>query len=297
MLSMKIGFIGLGQMGRHMAMNLLKKNVNVCVCDNNPAAVEKLAEAGASSAASAGKLASWMDAVFLSLPDTEITSRVLFGEDGVCTQARSGTIVVDLGTTSYMGTLGFGRRLAEKQIRFCDAPVSGMESRARDGHLTLMYGGGKDTYETMKPYFETFANCILNMGELGTGQLAKLINQLLFDINTAALSEMLGLAAKLGLDPNKTVQILNTGTGRSWASEFFGPRILEDNFGEGYAMNNAYKDLVSASELSAQQKIPLPILAAATAVYQTALCMGLGDGDKGSMVKVYEKILDVKFRK
>ncbi len=233
----------------------------------------------------------------MSLPNTEIVERVLFGKDGVAESAREGAIVVDLGTTAYMGTLDIGRRLAERKIRFCDAPVSGMESRARDGQLTLMFGGEKNLFETLEPSFAHFATCILYLGELGTGQLAKLINQLAFDINTAALAEMLGLAAKLGLDPEKTVQILNTGTGRSWASEFFGPRILEDNFSEGYAMNNAYKDLISASELSAQQKIPLPILSAATAIYQTALCMGLGDGDKGSMVKVYEQILGVRFRK
>ena len=294
---MKIGFIGLGQMGRHMAMNLHKKGADVRVCDANPAAVALLTEAGAGAAASAGELAAWADAIFLSLPNTEITERVLFGEGGVAESAREGAIVVDLGTTSYMGTLDFGRRLAEKKIRFCDAPVSGMESRARDGELTLMCGGEKNLFETMKPTFEMFANFVLYLGDLGTGQLAKLINQLLFDINAAALGEMLGLAAKLGLDPEKTIQILNSGTGRSWASEFFGPRILEGNFAEGYAMNNAYKDLVSASEISAQQKIPLPILAAATAVYQTALCMGFGDGGKGSMVKVYEKILGVEFRK
>lgn len=280
-----------------MARNLHAKGASLRVYDANPQAAAGLRDAGLDTAASVGELTGWADALLLSLPDAAVVECVVFGEDGIFQNARPGQIVVDLGTTSHTATLAFGERLAARGIRFADAPVSGMASRARDGQLTLMFGGEEALFETMRPCFEHFANCVLYLGELGTGQLAKLINQLLFDINAAAAAEMLALAAKLGLDPEKTVQIVNSGTGRSWASEFFGPRILADNFGDGYAMGSAYKDLVAASELSAQRAIPLPILAAAAAVYQTALCKGYGDGDKGSMIKVYEDTLGVRFRK
>ena len=294
---MNVGFIGLGQMGRHMAANLYRGGVSLRVCDANPQAVEALSKEGVKKADSPAELAAWADVVFLSLPSVEIVERVIFGEGGIAGSAKDGLLLVDLGTTSYLATLEIGERLAKAGVNFADAPVSGMESRARDGQLTIMCGGEEALFERLRPLFERIGNCVLYLGALGSGQLGKLINQLLFDINAAALGEMLGLAAKLGLDPEKTVQILNSGTGRSWASEFFGPRILEGNFSEGYAMENAYKDIAAGSELSARLRIPLPVLSAASAIYQTALCMGLGGGDKGSMVKVYEEILGVQFRR
>ncbi len=140
------------------------------------------------------------------------------------------------------------------------------------------------------------ASTILDMGGPGSGQLAKLVNQLLFDINAAALAEVLPLAVKLGLDPQKTGQIVNGGTGRSYASEFFVPRILAGNFSDGYPMAAAYKDLVSGAEICARHGIPMPVLAAATAVYQSALLAGHGDKDKGGMIRLLEEALGVQFR-
>jgi 3-hydroxyisobutyrate dehydrogenase-like beta-hydroxyacid dehydrogenase len=134
------------------------------------------------------------------------------------------------------------------------------------------------------------------MGAPGSGQLAKLINQLLFDINVAALAEVLPMATKLGLDCEKTGAIVNSGTGRSYASEFFIPRILAGDFSQGYPLGNAYKDLISAAELSVHEMIPLPVLQAATTTYQQALLAGLEKEDKGAMIKVYERLLGVTYR-
>ena len=139
-------------------------------------------------------------------------------------------------------------------------------------------------------------NTILHMGKIGSGQLTKLINQLLFDINVAALAEILPMAMKMGLDPDKVGSVVNSGTGRSYASEFFIPRILQENFSEGYALSNAYKDLVSAAEISASLCIPMPVLSAATATYQMALLRGHGDKDKGSMILIFEELLGVRYR-
>ena len=135
------------------------------------------------------------------------------------------------------------------------------------------------------------------MGQSGQGQLAKLINQLLFDINLAAIAEILPMAAKMGVDCGKITQVINSGTGRSYASEFFIPRILEGSFEDGYSLKNAYKDLQSASQISAKHAIPLPVLAAATATYQSALQKGFGEDNKGGMIKVFEQLLGVEFRK
>jgi len=293
----KIGFIGLGRMGKWLALNILKRGFDLTVSDIDAPAITVLTQQGAKSAALPADLAAQTDWIFLSLPDAAIVEAVIFGAGGLIRNARPGQVVVDLGTTAYMATLGFGAKLRDQGLTFADSPVSGMEARAKEGTLTIMYGGDEEVFQQVHPVLEAFGNLILYMGELGNGQLAKLINQLLLNINTAAIAEILPMALKLGLDPEKVISVVTTGTGRSFAAEFFGPRILEDRFQEGYALKNAYKDMVSAAELSAHRKIPLPLVHAATTTYQMALAAGYGDEDKGAMIKVFENILGVKFRR
>jgi 3-hydroxyisobutyrate dehydrogenase-like beta-hydroxyacid dehydrogenase len=293
----RIGFIGLGQMGKWMAHNILGKGFDLTVSDIDAAAVTALTGGGAKSAATPAEVAERTDWIFLSLPNAEVVRQVVFGESGLLTRARAGQVVIDLGTTTYMATLEMGAKLKQQGIHFADAPVSGMEARARDGTLTIMYGGDESLFQQILPVFDVVGNLVLYMGQLGCGQLTKLINQLLFNISAAAIAEILPMAAKLGLDPEKVVSVVTSGTGRSFAAEFFGPRILENKFSEGYALKNAYKDMVSAAEICAQTKIPLPMVHAATTTYQIALAEGYGDEDKGAMIKVFERLLGVEFRK
>ena len=293
----KIGFIGLGQMGKWMALNLHKCGFNLTVADIDPAAVASVTAAGAAAAAAPAEIAERTDWIFLSLPNAGVVEQVLFGSNGLIENGRQGQIIVDLGTTAYMATLEFGRKLLDRGIFFADSPVSGMEARAREGNLTIMFGGDQKVFKQLQPLFEALGNLILYMGELGSGQLTKLINQLLFNISAAAIAEILPMAVKLGLDPEKVISVVNSGTGKSFAAEFFGPRILEDSFEEGYPLKHAYKDMVSAAEIGAHKKIPLPLVQAATTTYQMALAAGYGDEDKGAMIKVFENILGVKFRK
>jgi 3-hydroxyisobutyrate dehydrogenase-like beta-hydroxyacid dehydrogenase len=207
-----------------------------------------------------------------------------------------GQIVVDTSTMDYLETRDFAIRLAERGIGFIDAPVSGMEARAIEGTLTAMCGGKAETLEKVRPYLSCVANNILHMGDSGSGQLSKLINQLLFDINCAAIAEVLPMAAKLGIDPEKIGKIINSGTGRSYASEFFIPRILKNNFSDGYPLQHAYKDIDAGAKVSATHNIPMPVLAAASATYQMALLKGHGHLDKGAMIRVFEDLLGVQFR-
>jgi len=293
----KIGFIGLGQMGKWMALNLLKGGFNLTVADIDPAAVASVTAAGAAAAATPAELADRTDLIFLSLPNAAVVEQVLFGPNGLIENGRRRQIIVDLGTTAYMATLEFGRKLKDRGIFFADSPVSGMEARAREGDLTIMFGGDQKVFKQLQPAFETLGTLILYMGELGSGQLTKLINQLLFNISAAAIAEILPMAAKLGLDPEKVISVVNSGTGKSFAAEFFGPRILKDSFEEGYPLKHAYKDMVSAAEIGAHKKIPLPLVQAATTTYQMALAAGYGGENKGAMIKVFENILGVKFRK
>ncbi|MDF3881614.1 NAD(P)-dependent oxidoreductase [Cupriavidus basilensis] len=289
-----IGFVGLGQMGKPMALNLIHVDTDLLVTSKVQDAYPELQKSGATTA---DTLAGLADAkiVFLSLPGTAAVLDVLFGDGGLATLLRPGSIVVDTSTMEHGATMDIHARLAAAGIAFLDAPVSGMQSRAEAGTLTVMCGGPEETFETVKPWLERMGNNVLYMGEAGSGQLTKLVNQLLFDINCAALAEILPMSRKMGLDPEKIASVINSGTGRSYASEFFLPRILSRHFSDGYPLKAAYKDLVSAAELGARHCIPMPVLAAATATYQMSLLAGHGTSDKGAMTRFFEDMLAVQF--
>ncbi|KPD11537.1 NAD(P)-dependent oxidoreductase [Phaeobacter sp. 11ANDIMAR09] len=293
---MRFGFVGLGQMGAPMAANLASSN-NVMVFDLSEEAMDAAAEAGATKAGSTADF-SGVDVLITCLPSGGIVEKSLFNpEHGIAQRLSADTIVIDTSTIEYGLTLSIGERLSALGLRFLDAPVSGMWKRAQEGTLTMMIGGDGEIVEALRPALATMSNRILHTGAVGSGQLTKLINQLLFDINVAALAEILPMAKKLGLDPENTAEVVNSGTGRSYASEYFIPQILEGKFDTGYPLQAAYKDLISGAEISARYQIPAPVLAAATTTYQQALLEGHGAKDKGAMVLVYERLLGIDCRK
>jgi 3-hydroxyisobutyrate dehydrogenase-like beta-hydroxyacid dehydrogenase len=296
-MTVKIGFIGLGTMGKWMALNMMKAGFPLRVYDINPAAVKFLSGQGAEAAKSPADAAAGVDWLFLSLPDTELVEKVVFGENGVAQGAKPGLVLVDLSTISYIPTLEINRRLKEKGILFADAPVSGMEARAKEAKITVMFGGDEGLFQKVRPALDAIGNQIVYMGEVGSGQLTKLINQLLFNISCAGLAEVLPMAVKLGLDPEKVAQVVTTGTGRSFAADFFIPLTLDNRFDEGYPLKSAYKDMISAAEISAHKGIPLPVVNATAVTFQMAIAEGLGDLSKGGLIRVFEKLLGTEFRK
>ena len=292
---MKFGFVGLGQMGAPMAINLAHE-YDVLIYDRNTNAIASVERSGAKGADKPDQFAD-VDALITCLPAAKILNNALFDpKAGLVRHLKPGALVIDTSTIEYGATLQIRDRLQAAGLRFLDAPVSGMQKRAEDGSLTMMVGGdGKDLAE-VHGALSTMASKILHMGDVGAGQLTKLINQLLFDINAAALAEILPLSVKLGIDPEQVAEVVNSGTGRSYASEFFVPNILQGDFSNGYPMQAAYKDLISGAEISARHNIPTPVLAAATATYQRALLEGHGDKDKGGMILVFERLLSTDFR-
>ena len=293
--AMKLGFVGLGQMGRPIAHNLLKSGAELVVNGRTDRLFAEFRDKGARGTTDPADLAE-VDALFLCLPNTEVVQTFLLGEGGLAERLHKGQTVVDLSTIAYGATVEISRALDTKGIAFLDAPISGMEARAIDGTLTVMCGGERAVFDGVRPLLDLIGSKILYMGPAGSGQLTKLINQLLFDINAAALGEVLPMAVKMVLDPDLVGEVVNSGTGRSYASEFFIPRILRGHFSDGYPMAHAYKDLVSGIELGANHRVPMPVLAAATATYQAALLQGHGENDKGAMVRVFEQLLGVEFR-
>src|SRR3954470_495180 len=198
--SMKLGFVGLGQMGRPIAHKLLKSGAELIVSDRTDRSFGGFRRERVSPTTNATELAE-TDILFLCLPNTEVVQSFLLGQSGVIGRLRQGQTVVDLSTIGYNATVEIGRALEAKSVDFLDAPISGMEARAIEGTLTVMCGGERAVFDRVKPYFDCIGNKILYMGPTGSGQLTKLINQLLFDINAAALGEILPMAAKMGLDP------------------------------------------------------------------------------------------------
>ncbi len=292
----KIGFIGLGQMGKWMADNLLKSGFGLTVYDHDAEAMAFLADLGASRAENPAELARAVDLVFLCLPSPDVVEQVVWGSMGLAEGWSPGDLVIDCGTSDFNWTLDFAAALKKQGIRFVDAPVTGMEKLAQEARLTIICGGESSIIDDMKAILEAMGDRIVHMGPIGSGQLTKMINNLIFNANLAILAEVLPMAVKLGLNPDNVARVVNKGSGRSFASEIFLPKILQGRFNHGYALQKGYKDMVSGMTIAARRQIPLPMISAGMTTYLQALLNGLGEEDKGALIKVFERLLDVSFR-
>jgi len=293
----EIGFVGLGEMGKWMAINLIKAGFPVKFFARKKEVVEQMTAQGGKALPSLNELARESTWIIFCLPDTETVESVLFGKEGIADVLKSGQVIIDCGTIHPLATRKFAEALQGGGIPFLDAPVSGMEARAKAGTLTIMVGGEEAVFQRVRPALEAMGNKIIYAGLSGNGQMMKLINQILFDIHCAAIAELLPMAVKMGLDPVQTCEVVRTGTGQCFAIDNFGPLILEGNFGPGYPLEDAYKDMVHAGEISSAQRIPLPVTSATMVTYQMALGQGLGRENKGAMIKVWERLLGVEVRK
>jgi 3-hydroxyisobutyrate dehydrogenase-like beta-hydroxyacid dehydrogenase len=293
----EVGFIGLGAMGKWMAFNLIKAGFPLKFFARKKSVIEEATRQGGQFVSSPRELAPQAAWLFLCLPETETVEEILFGSEGVAEAMKPGQVLVDCSTIHPLAARRIHQTLKDRGIIFLDAPISGMEARAKAGTLTIMAGGEEAAFQRVRPALEAMGNKIIYVGPSGNGQLMKLTNQLLFDIHCAALAEVLPMAVKMGLDPEQVIAVTRSGTGQCFALDNFGPLILEGNFGPGYPLEDAYKDMVHAVEISSAHRIPLPVTAATMATYQMALDQGLGRENKGAMIKVWEKVLAVQVRK
>lgn len=294
-----IAVMGLGRMGHPIARHLAAKrdapSQTITALDADPARLAGLDGPGLVATTDRGHMRG-AQVLFLCLPDGDVVEAVLFGADGLAALLAPGAIVVDLSTIAHGKALSIGRALEDAGNKFLDAPVSGAPAGAEAGTLTVMCGGDAPTFAAVKPLLERIGTSVLHMGPTGSGQLAKTLNNVLYDINIAALAEVLPMAVALGLDAGQMAQVVTTGTSRSYAAQSFVPQILAGRFDVGYPMGAAYKDLVAAAAVAMARGFPMPVTAAATATYQTALLQGHGGRDKGAMVLPFEAILGVTFR-
>ena len=291
----KVGFIGLGRMGRGMALNLVKSVDELYVFDPQPEAMDALTGAGALSCGSPAEMAQSCKLIFLCLPSASQVRTVIFGPDGLQSGNSGELTIVDTTTLDRTEAIAIASEANEADIAYWDCPVSGMPFRAAEGTLTVMFGGTADAFEEAKHYLETFASDIIHSGPVGCGQAMKAINNIIYNVNIAALCEVLPLAVAVGLDPEEVGRLVTSASSRSFASDYFVPRMLERRFDTDFSLNDAYKDIVNVQRMGIETRASLPVVNAMITSYQAAIHAGFGDEPKSAMLKVYEDALGVRF--
>ena len=297
-----VGFIGLGTMGRGMALNLVKAAAKVFVYDPMPEAVKLLTDAGAEACASPAEVAEKVATIVICVPDAPQVRDVLFGPGGngpkgVAEAGRKGVTVLDATTMKRPDCLAIAKDAEAKGIAYWDCPISGLPKRAADGTLTIMFGGTPDAYAAALPILSACGKDVIHCGPLGAGQAMKGLNNVIYNINIAAFCELLPLAVKAGMTVESLEQLILSGSSRSFASEHFVPKVLNGDFSGDFPMQAAYKDIVNVQSMATEVGAATPLADAMTSIYQRALDAGFGPGPKSSMIKVYEQDLGVQFRR
>ena len=287
---MKVGFIGLGIMGRPMAKNLVKAGHNVVVFDFNKEAVEDLAACGASSAANGKEVASQVEVVITMVPNSPHVRSAVLGKDGVAEGAKPGLVLIDMSSIDPTESKSIGEEAAKFGIEMLDAPVSGGEPKAIDGTLSVMVGGKKELFDKYYDMLMVMAGSVVYVGELGSGNVAKLANQIVVAVNIAAVSEALTFAKKAGTDPELVYQAIRGGLAGSTVMDAKAPMILSRNFKPGFRIELHIKDLNNALNAAHAISSPVPLTGQLMEIMQGLKADGYEKEDHSSIVKYYEKI-------
>ncbi|WP_312431867.1 2-hydroxy-3-oxopropionate reductase [Lacrimispora sp.] len=287
---MKIGFIGLGIMGRPMAKNLVKAGHELVVFDYNKEAVADLVSCGAEKAANGKEVASKSEVVITMVPNSPHVRAAVLGENGVAEGAKSGTVVIDMSSIDPTESRAIGAELEKLGIDMLDAPVSGGEPKAIDGTLSVMVGGRKELFDKYYDLLMVMAGSVVYVGELGSGNVAKLANQMVVAINIAAVSEALTFAKKAGTDPELVYQAIRGGLAGSTVMEAKAPMILNRNFNPGFRMELHIKDLNNALNAAHAVSSPAPLTGQLMEIMQGLKADGFEKEDHSSIVKYYEKV-------
>lgn len=291
------GFIGTGAMGAPMAHNLLKAGYHLVVYDLKDKAMESLAKAGAEKVFSARELASRSSIVITMLPASPNVEAAVLGPEGVIEGAKSGDIVIDMSSSYPTSTKMICEQLAMKSIRMLDAPVSGGIKGAREGTLAIMVGGEGKDYEECRPILEAMGQSIYHLGKIGAGHTVKALNNLCSACSMVITSEALILAKKLGLDPEKVIDAINSSTGRSWSSQFKFPTfVLNNKFNSGFSIGLMNKDLEIATRLGRELHVPMFVGALVQQLYNYAVDHGGGDECHTAIIKFIDDWRGVEAR-
>ena len=290
---MKIGFIGLGIMGKPMSKNLLKAGHELVVCDFNKDAVAEVVAAGAKEGANGAEIAKECDVIITMLPNSPHVRSVALGENGIVEGAHEGTVLIDMRSIDPVESKKIGAELAKKGIEMLDAPVSGGEPKAIDGTLSVMVGGKKELFDKYYDMLMVMAGSVVYVGELGSGNVAKLANQIVVAVNIAAVGEALSFAKKAGTDPELVYQAIRGGLAGSTVMDAKAPMMLSRNFKPGFRIELHIKDLTNALNAAHAIAAPVPLTGQLMEMMQALKADGYEKEDHSSLVKYYEKISNV----
>jgi len=293
----RIGFIGLGVMGRPMAKNLLNAGYSLVIHDRISEPVRELVEAGAEAGLNPRDVAEKADVVITMLPDSPDVERVILGEKGVLDGAKAGSITIDMSSIAPLVSRRIALEAAKKGVETLDAPVSGGEPRAIDGTLAIMVGGKASVFERCLPILRTMGKSIVRVGESGAGQVAKLANQIIVAVNIEAIGEALVLAVKAGVDPQVLYEAIRGGLAGSAVFDAKAQLIFSRNFKPGFRIQLHRKDLKNALETARDLGVPLPVTSLVQQMLIALVNDGKGDLDHSAIVKFIEDLAKVEVKK
>jgi 2-hydroxy-3-oxopropionate reductase len=291
---LKVGYIGLGLMGKSIARNILKAGFPVVVHNRSQSAVDELVAEGASRADSPKEVASQVDVVFTNLPDSPDVEKVVLGENGIIEGAHDGLIYVDNSTIKPASARMIAQKLSEKNAFALDAPVSGGDIGAKNGTLTIMVGGETSALEKVMPVFQAMGKTVTHVGEAGAGQVAKAANQIMVAAQMVAMGELLVFSKKAGVDPRKVVDAIKAGAAQCWTLDVKPPRLFDGNRNPGFKAHMQLKDLNIILQTAREYDIPVSGTMANTELFQQMIDIGMGELDNSAVVGVVEKLAGVK---
>jgi len=294
LIMLKIGYIGLGLMGKSIARNILKAGFPLFVLNRSLAAVDELTSEGAIHANTPMEMAKQVDVIFTNLPDSPDVEVVALGPEGILTGAHPGLIFVDNSTIKPATSRLIAARLAEKGVPSLDAPVSGGDIGARNATLTIMVGGPLDAYNKIIPIFQVMGKTVTLVGESGAGQIAKAANQIMVAAQMVAMAELLIFAQKAGADPAKVVEAIKAGAAQCWTLDVKPPRLFRGNRAPGFKAHMQAKDLNIVMETAREYGMPLPATAGNAQLFNAMLQMGLGDLDNSAVIGVIESLAGIE---
>ncbi len=293
---MKIGFIGLGIMGRPMALNLLKAGYELMIPDVNRGAAAEVEAAGAKRASYA-EIGKACERIILMLPNGSVSKSVLFDEGGVASEIHRGTVICDMGSVSPEESRYCYEKLKDLGVGFIDAPVSGGEPGAINATMAIMAGGDAEDYDAMKPLFDVLGGSSCLVGPSGSGSIAKLANQMIVNNTVAVVSEAFVLAAKAGADPEKVFEAIRSGLAGSAVLEMKIPKILNRDFAPGGTIKVIRKDLKNILDTAHSAEVPVPYSAQLFEILQAMKVHGLDGEDQAAIAKYFEELAGAKVQR
>lgn len=294
---LNIGFIGLGIMGKPMARNLLKAGYKLIVYDINQVVIKELVKDGAKEGKSSCDVASQSEVIITMLPNSPDVKEAVLGENGVIKGINPGSVFIDMSSIAPSVSRELAEKLLQKNAVMLDAPVSGGEPKAIEGTLAIMVGGPEETFDKVKDILNAMGSSVKLVGEIGSGNITKLANQIIVALNIAAIGEAMVLATKAGVDPEKVYQAIRGGLAGSAALDAKMPMILNGNFKPGFRIELHIKDLINALSTAKELSVPDTLTSKVLDILQELKAEGKAKDDHGGIIQFYEKAAKVEVRK